>query len=134
MKKTLFLICLIIALTSCSTPQAPEIKKAEKLSMLQTVNDFEYTIIEIDNCEYLAWRSAYGYISVTHKGDCKNIIHKNTSIASNYKTSDYIIDNNKTQLLKAKAGLEVERLKIETNLKYQILKLTKELDSLNKIK
>jgi len=72
MKKTLFLVCLISILTACSNPAPPTvIKRADNLSILQSDN-FEYTTIEIEGCEYLAWRSAYGYINVTHKGNCKN--------------------------------------------------------------
>lgn len=34
-----------------------------------------YNVIVIDSCEYLQWRSAYGYFMITHKGNCKNPIH-----------------------------------------------------------
>ena len=43
---------------------------------LKNVNKFErYEVIEIDGCEYIQYGSAYGMLHVTHKGNCKNVIH-----------------------------------------------------------
>ena len=32
-------------------------------------------VIVIENCEYLTFRTYYGYRGLTHKGNCTNIIH-----------------------------------------------------------
>lgn len=37
---------------------------------------FGYATYEIDNCEYIATQSAVSGIVLTHKGNCKNPIHK----------------------------------------------------------
>jgi len=34
-----------------------------------------YTFVEIDGCEYIAWTVSYEYLNITHKGNCKNPIH-----------------------------------------------------------
>ena len=65
MNKLLF---IAIILFSCETPKG-ERKMKEG-----------YSIIEIDGCEYIevsyapGWNN--GYYSITHKGNCKNEIHK----------------------------------------------------------
>lgn len=35
----------------------------------------EYTVIEIDSCEYLKLEVTHSYATLTHKGNCKNPIH-----------------------------------------------------------
>lgn len=43
---------------------------------LKNTNKFEkYEIIVIDGCEYIQYGSAYGYLHVIHKGNCKNVAH-----------------------------------------------------------
>lgn len=43
---------------------------------LTNQNSFdEYEVIDIDGCEYIMYSSSYGYLQVTHKGDCSNPIH-----------------------------------------------------------
>ena len=70
MKNYSLLICLILFLVSC-TKQSKESKKYKD----------NFTIRVIDGCEYLEYEhgttasNAYTY-SITHKGDCKNQIHK----------------------------------------------------------
>lgn len=56
---------LVVGVSSCS-----------RCDKLKNVNEFErYEVIEIDGCEYIQYCSAYGTLHVTHKGNCKNIIH-----------------------------------------------------------
>ena len=39
---------------------------------LKNVNKFEkYDVVVIDNCEYIQWGVSYGYMNITHKGNCK---------------------------------------------------------------
>ncbi len=38
-------------------------------------NGFDYKITIIDGCQYIEFHT-YGYPSVTHKGNCTNLIHK----------------------------------------------------------
>jgi hypothetical protein len=37
--------------------------------------DFDYSILVIDNCQYLQFNTAMGYKGIVHKGDCRNTIH-----------------------------------------------------------
>lgn len=37
---------------------------------------FEHVITVIDGCEYIGYKTAYNYWNITHKGDCKNPIHR----------------------------------------------------------
>ena len=32
----------------------------------------KYEIIIIEGCEYINWGVSYGYMNITHKGNCKN--------------------------------------------------------------
>ncbi len=41
--------------------------------------EFKYQVVKIDGCEYLQHIGAMGYLHVTHKGNCNNIIHNNTT-------------------------------------------------------
>ena len=36
-----------------------------------------YDIIVIDSCEYIQWGMSYGYLSVTHKGNCRYCAKRN---------------------------------------------------------
>jgi hypothetical protein len=74
------LLCITIACNKRSASES-EIVKAKKTSNLYNSNierEFEYTVIIIDSCEYLMWRTANGYLQITHKGNCKNSIHTKT--------------------------------------------------------
>lgn len=83
MKKTaLFIISLIfVLLTSCAPPQqeedTPLEHQAEKLIHMIKEGDLE--IIEIDGCEYIAFKDArgsnHGFGYLAHKGNCTNPIH-----------------------------------------------------------
>jgi len=43
---------------------------------LRNYNKFvDYDVIEIDGCEYIQYGVSYGFLEITHKGDCKNVIH-----------------------------------------------------------
>lgn len=62
-------ILLIVIFCSCETPSGKRDKKDG------------YSIIEIDNCEYIEvsdWLGqSNGYYSLTHKGNCKFCIQRN---------------------------------------------------------
>ena len=62
-------VALIVTFTSCSKdPNEPPAKM---------VNGFE--VVEVDGCEYLEKDGGIldnRYYGITHKGDCKNEIHK----------------------------------------------------------
>ena len=68
------LLCITLA---CNKRSASEItvKKTSSLYNQHIEKEFEYKVIIIDSCEYLMWRTANGYLQITHKGNCKN--HKN---------------------------------------------------------
>lgn len=43
---------------------------------LKNDNKFKnYEVIEIDDCEYIQYGTSYGFLEITHKGNCKNEIH-----------------------------------------------------------
>ena len=44
--------------------------KGDELKNSNTFNKYE--VIEIDGCEYINWGVSYGYMNITHKGNCKN--------------------------------------------------------------
>ncbi len=35
------------------------------------------TVVTIEGCEYFSLTQYYGYVTLTHKGNCSNPIHKN---------------------------------------------------------
>jgi len=37
---------------------------------------YNYRIVEIDSCEYIIFWDNYPNMGVTHKANCKNVIHK----------------------------------------------------------
>ena len=65
-KKLLLLAFLMCLLSGCHDD-----------STVTTTNPsgFAYTIINIEGCEYLKYWT-YCYWSITHKGNCTNIIHQ----------------------------------------------------------
>lgn len=65
LKITLILFLIALA-SSCS-----------RGDRLKNTNEFSrYEIIKIDNCEYINWGVSYGYMNITHKGNCSNPIHQ----------------------------------------------------------
>lgn len=54
-----------LLITSCT--------KGDELKNMNSFKKFE--IVKIDNCEYINWGVAYGYINITHKGNCNNPAH-----------------------------------------------------------
>jgi hypothetical protein len=43
--------------------------KGDSLKNQNSFNDYE--VIVIDECEYINWGVSYGYMNITHKGNCK---------------------------------------------------------------
>lgn len=67
------LLALTVILVSCSSTSKKEV--VEKNIVNPKNSELKFEVIEIDGCEYLLRRSGYaGYMS--HKGNCKNPIHK----------------------------------------------------------
>jgi hypothetical protein len=55
------LLCTVIFCGACSRGEE-----------LKNTNKFEkYDIVIIDSCEYIQWGVSYGYLNITHKGNCK---------------------------------------------------------------
>lgn len=85
--KNLILISIIV-LSSCSTQK--HIAKKENYILFKEfyfgddkyIVDTEYSIIEIDSCEYIkGWvGEPDGGPYLTHKGNCKNKIHNNINL------------------------------------------------------
>lgn len=57
---------LAVYFTSCSQP---------KYTIVKSDNGYNFIVVKIDGCEYIEARSAYGYFSYAHKGNCSNPIH-----------------------------------------------------------
>ena len=72
MKRTLLSIIGCLLLVGC------DIHNPYKQSVTMFADDtnftkqFTYTITIIDRCEYLTYRAAEGYVTLTHKGNCTN--------------------------------------------------------------
>ena len=66
--KSIILLFVIISLSACAN------------NVKRSYNDGEnfenYKVVVIDGCEYIQWRTSYGYLNITHKGNCDNPIHK----------------------------------------------------------
>jgi len=69
--KKLLIVTLFI--TSCREPNVPKSSTKYRISM-----DTELSILELEGCEYYYIENDYStIIDMEHKGNCKNIIHKN---------------------------------------------------------
>ena len=64
-----YLLLIVILFASCTTPNGKE-KVTEDNN---TKPRYDYRVVIIDKCEYI--EVADGYYSLTHKGDCNNLIH-----------------------------------------------------------
>jgi hypothetical protein len=59
---TLYILLVAFLMVGCT-----------KGNELQNRNSFkDYDVIEIEGCEYINWGMSYGYMNITHKGNCKN--------------------------------------------------------------
>lgn len=58
-------ICLYLVLTCVFSVGC----KGDSLKNQNSFNDYE--VIVIDECEYINWGVSYGYMNITHKGNCK---------------------------------------------------------------
>lgn len=70
--KNLLLICIVLAMYSCAEPNVPS---QETNYVISVSEKRELEIIVVDNCEYLYGSWGPGSV-LTHKGNCKNPIHK----------------------------------------------------------
>lgn len=68
MKYICILGLIVFLTTSCDDRR--ELTREERLEKLGV------TIVKIDGCEYIGYRTYPGYIGYSHKGDCKSPIHK----------------------------------------------------------
>ena len=59
--KAFFILLVMCCFYSCS--HGDSLKNTEKFN--------NYEVITIDSCEYLQWGVSYGFMNVTHKGNCK---------------------------------------------------------------
>lgn len=82
MKKALFLL-LATAMMGCYELHKRDVEKIQQTKM--EVPD--YTVIEIDSCEYLKLEVTHSYATLTHKGNCKNPIHCRNVSPQNSPTS-----------------------------------------------
>ena len=73
MKSYLLLILVMMFLVGCD-----DSKNVQKKPLFSFESSFRHKIVEIDNCEYIAYQSTHCFWEITHKGNCKNIIHSST--------------------------------------------------------
>ena len=72
MNKILFIVVCAMGMVSCG-PKQP-IEGSSKSGQIG-----DYSVVNIDGCEYLEYRAGAGESrvqSLTHKGNCKNNLHK----------------------------------------------------------
>ncbi len=69
MKKLLLGLLLIVLTSSCTT-------NVSKKTSEYTINGYDLSIFEIDGCEYVGMSIGWNNGVLTHKGNCKNPIHK----------------------------------------------------------
>ena len=71
----LLLSIILIGMVSCCEEAATGTKPSEYVITLEALHGTELKVVEIEGCEYFV-----GYYStsmlLTHKGNCKNFIHK----------------------------------------------------------
>lgn len=68
---TIIVVCAIAILAASCTNESNQI-----LNNLDQNKTFNYKVVVIDSCEYIMYRS-YGYLEVTHKGNCKFCAERN---------------------------------------------------------
>lgn len=78
MKKLFFALTLLYAGLSCESNQ---IANRPNFSMSTVVANYHgdectFDVIQIDSCEYLMHNVGYNTGVMTHKGNCKNPVHK----------------------------------------------------------
>ena len=59
--KAFFILLVMCCFFSCT--RGDELKNTNKFD--------KYDVIVIDSCEYIRWGVSYGYMNITHKGNCK---------------------------------------------------------------
>ena len=59
-----YVLLAVVFLIGCEKPQGEKTVDTNK----------GYNIKTIDSCEYIMWGSSYGFLNVTHKGNCKYCI------------------------------------------------------------
>ena len=66
--KILLVVGLLALVSGCTDYKATDYKATEKI-----VDNLE--VVTIDGCEYFKFQNYEGYVSYSHKGNCKNKIH-----------------------------------------------------------
>jgi len=75
MKKSEIISILVVAF--CLILYACEPIPSKKIAVKHTYYDtYQYKVVEIDSCEYIASTVHYGY-SICHKGNCKFCLERN---------------------------------------------------------
>lgn len=83
MKRLLFIICIALTFIGCS--RGEQLKNKNKME--------KYDVITIDGCKYLQYGTSFGYLEITHKGDCSNSIHYQYPIDSAEVAIGYLRSN-----------------------------------------
>ena len=73
MKHNRMLLIFLLTFAACSDPEEVIRQKQEKEK--QESLPPQYTVIEIDGCEYFRSYSTHNYVHITHNGNFKNPVH-----------------------------------------------------------
>jgi hypothetical protein len=64
--KAFFILLVMCCFFSCT--RGDELKNTHKFE--------NYDVVVIDSCEYILWGISYGYMNITHKGNCKYCVKR----------------------------------------------------------
>ncbi|MFC0185945.1 hypothetical protein SAMN04515674_113105 [Pseudarcicella hirudinis] len=71
MRSAIFLLFISSFILSCDQLSHNNNEAIDKKRKLPP----DYTIVQIEGCEYFRIENTHGYANLTHKGNCKNPIH-----------------------------------------------------------
>lgn len=77
MKDLLLFLLILMLLVQC-TPTTPKEPKASPLEIKNYINSegfVEYSILTIENCQYIILSPGSAVQAMSHKGNCTNPIH-----------------------------------------------------------
>lgn len=79
MKKITYWLSILIFSVFAILASSCEIHPSKATDRIynQDSEEFKYKVIVLDSCEYIMYRTANGYLEITHKGNCKFCIERN---------------------------------------------------------
>lgn len=65
------LLALVLCGSCEESPASRDKREAEERRQVPP----DYRVVMVDGCEYLRFEVTHGYATLTHKGNCRNLIH-----------------------------------------------------------